>query len=421
MKKSIVLLVCLAVFLAISCSTTSAMHGSLGVADDLSVTEKLDLAGFERVSISRPKVFYDGGQWLGELTSMIENAQDYIIMTVFLGSQCDENTFLLDLIRQKAESGIPVYLVYDGTGAFDMTESRFHLRPLSDLASSGIHLLEYHPFSFSRLVNLWNVIQREHRKFVVVDGNQIAIGGMNLNYISLGPLDEGGQRDSMYRFQSAELGAVLVRDFIDFWNNESWDEVSSSIFPIPLQQEAESITAWCANQYGNRMCMSELFGIMVNSAERSVLSLPFLPYSDKNMLQMLSEASASGIDVKMMIPFDSRPMPRKATSYMLSDIVKTGIEVRMEKPSDEPKALLHEKLLVIDERYICFGSSNFNYRSMNLSNEIMLVVEDEQFAAEVMDHLNKLMDDTYVLDQQQADSMRKLVDYPNFVFGFFGG
>jgi len=421
MKRLLLSAIILASLLLVSCSSTSDMVKGIAVDQSLSIPEKLEAAGFEKVSLSRPEVFFDGQQWKQEFLEMVEGAQKYIIISVFLGSQCEEDQDIIDALEAKAESGIPVYLVYDGTGTFDMTESRYHLRPLSDMKKSGVHLLEYHPFSYTRLVNLWNVVQREHRKFVVVDGNQIAIGGMNLNYISLGPLDSGGQRDSMYRFQSADLGAVLVKDFIDFWNNESWDEVDPYVFPPAQKSDEENLSAYCADQYGDRMCMSTLFGILVNSAQQSVQSLPFLPYSDSNMLSMLSSASERGVDFSMIVPFDSRPMPKKATSYMLSDLVRTGVNVCMENQGEEPKALLHEKLMIVDGTWVCFGSSNFNYRSMNLSNEIMLVMDDPELVTELSDHFKQLEDDTYVLTQDEADSMKKLKNLPNFVFGFFGG
>lgn len=420
MKPSLFLILLLSLFLLFSCSTTEMVTG-IAVREDLSVAGKLGEAGLEKIQMTRPEVFYDGALWADELKTLLESAQEYIIYTVFLGSQCDEDQEIIDILVEKAMSGVPVYLVYDGTGTFDMTESRFHLRPLSDLKEYGIHLLEYNPFSFTRLVNLWDLIQREHRKFILVDGNQVAIGGMNLNYISLGPLDKGGQRDSMYLFQSADMGGILVRDFIDFYNQESWDEVSESDFPLKERSETESLTAYVADQYSDKLCMSVMFGSLVNSAQESVLSLPFLPYSDKNMLDLLTDATSRGVDFTMIVPFDSRPMPRKASSYMLSDLVKTGVSIHMENPSEEPKALLHEKLMVVDNRYVCFGSSNFNYRSMNLSNEIMIVLDDPVLAATVTDHYETLLLDTYVLTQEEADEMKTFANFPNFIFGFFGG
>lgn len=412
---------CIAIMLC-SCSTTGLMlPDETELSDGLTLGEQLERAGLKKIMMTRPAVYYDGQEWAAEFLRMIEEAEHYIIVTVFLGSQCDENQAIVDALESKARSGIPVYLVYDGTGTFDMTESRFHLRPLSDLADSGVHLLEYHPFSMTRLVNLWHVIQREHRKFIVVDGSEIAVGGMNLNYISLGALDGGGQRDSMYRFRSADAGAALLRGFVDFWNSQSWDEISIGDFKAAVRTDEESLEGYLADQRDGHPIMARMFGTLINSAENQILSLPFLPYSDKNMLSVLGAAAQRGVDFKMIVPFDSRPMPRKATSWMLSALVKTGIEVRMENPGLEKRGLLHEKLMVIDGRYVCFGSSNFNYRSMNLSNEIMIVLEDEQFAAEAVEHYNLYLDDTYVIEQDEADSLRKLVYLPNFLFGFFGG
>lgn len=397
------------------------MVGPVELDPSLTVGQKLEAEGFPLVHISRPEVYYDGARWAEKLEAMVSGAKEYIIYTVFLGSRCEQSERIIALLEEKARSGVPVYLVYDGSGSFDMTESRYHLRPLSDLADSGIHLLEYHPFSVKRLVNLWNFIQREHRKFLVVDGVEVAIGGMNLNYISLGPLDAGGQRDTMYAFRSAEMAALLVDEFIDYWNSQSWEAVGPALFPKKARGEGEDLPAYYANQYNDDLKMPRLFGILINSAKKSIDSLPFLPYSDKTMLGVLSDAVKRGVDFRMVVPFDPRPMPRKATTYMLGDLVRTGVEVRMENPTKEARGLLHEKLLVADARYVCFGSSNFNFRSMALSNEIMLVLDDPDFAAEVLDHYNSLVEDTYVITQEEADGLRKPSNLLNYLFGFFGG
>lgn len=150
-----VLLITLALAFLVSCQTSWMVDPKTDAR--LSIGEQLAQAGFEEVSISYPTTYYDGQQWCEALTQMVENAQEYIIYTVFLGSECDENQVLIDALKKKAQEGVDVYLVVDGSSGFDMTQSRFHLRPLYDLRKHGVHLLEYKPFSVTRLINLKNI------------------------------------------------------------------------------------------------------------------------------------------------------------------------------------------------------------------------------------------------------------------------
>lgn len=419
MRKLTLFLLFLSLALLVSCQTTWMKEPQTDTK--LSIGEQLNQVGFDEVSISYPNTYFDGQLWCESLIKMVEQAQDYIIYAVFLGSECDENQALIEAFRKKAEEGVDIYLVVDGTGCFDLTESRFHLRPLYDLRENGVHFLEYHPFSGTRLINLKNVLVRDHRKFLVIDGSTVALGGMNMNYISLNAVKDGGQRDSMYSFKSSDLAKVLVKEFVDFWNKESFEEVSIDDFKIKEKTEDENIKAWFCNQYNKSFDQARMIGILLNGAKQSIRLLPFLPYCDENMLSTMKSVKERGVDFKMIVPFDRREDQKNAMQYMLSDLVKTGIDIQMENITSEDVPLLHEKLVIIDSRYVGIGSTNFNYRSMNLSNEVMLVIESPQLAQEVNEHFNTLLDNTYKISQEEADAMRKLKNLPNFVFGFFGG
>lgn len=46
---------------------------------------------------------------------------------------------------------------------------------------------------------------------------------------------------------------------------------------------------------------------------------------------------------------------------------------------DETKKIqLHSKLMIVDDRYVCIGTANFNYRSHGSDSEINVAVVDEE-------------------------------------------
>lgn len=413
-----VLFITLALAFLVSCQTSWMVDPKTDAR--LSIGEQLAQAGFEEVSISYPTTYYDGQQWCEALTQMVENAQEYIIYTVFLGSECDENQVLIDALKKKAQEGVDVYLVVDGSSGFDMTQSRFHLRPLYDLRKCKVHLLEYKPFSVTRLINLKNIFSVEHRKFLVIDGNQVGLGGMNMNYISLSAKENGGQRDTMYSFKSSDLAKVLVKDFVDFWNKESFEEVSIDEFEIKEKTEEENIKAWFCNQYDKNFDQARMLGVLLNGAKESISCLPFLPMCDKNMLSVMKDAKDRGVDFKMIVSYSRSEDQKRGVQFMMPDLVRTGIDIMVENPTSEI-SLLHEKLFIIDNLYVGLGSTNFNFRSMNLSNELMLVLESPELAYEVNEHFNQYLENTYKMTQEEADEGKTLKGFPNYVLGLYGG
>ena len=244
---------------------------------------------------------------------LIREAEDYVIISSFLASSSECLEELYSLIAQKAEDGVRIYFIVDGTGAFDMTETRFHLIPLKFLRDSGVHLLEYNPMSATRLVAGPKMLLRDHRKYLIIDGKHLAIGGMNLNYISIGTAGDDLQRDTMYEFSSPELCEVMLDGFVPWWNEQAWDTVRREDFSVDydFRKDEEHFTAWFADQHPLSDKLAGMFGSLLAEAEVSVKALPFLPFFDKHLLSVFRQTASRAVDVQMVIPFDSRVTNRK--------------------------------------------------------------------------------------------------------------
>ena len=209
MKKYIPLFLSFLLVLASSCSTTKPFTDTSVIESDLSLSETLELYGGQKVTVDDPILYFDGSEWLMDMTEMVEEAEDYILLSTFLGSSCPNLEPLFDTLIKKAEEGVRVYVIIDGTSSLDMTESKFVMTNLAYLKEKGIKLLVYSPISFTHLINPVQIIIRDHRKMMVIDGKLAAIGGMNINFISMGAEDKT-QRDSMYVFSSPSLSSLFI-------------------------------------------------------------------------------------------------------------------------------------------------------------------------------------------------------------------
>ncbi len=416
---------CLVVLFQSGCTNTRYLVEGISADTSVTLPEKMDAMQLPLVELTYPTVYYEGPQWMERMLQLVSEAQDHIILVSFLASECDDNTAIYDMLIEKAQAGVDVWMVIDGTSMFDMTESRFHMRTLQRLRSGGVHLFEYNPISVDRLVGVPMMLFREHRKILQVDEDVVAVGGMNVNYISMtSPNSQAmGQRDMMCDFRSAELSTAIQEDFRTFWNNLSWEEIPQGRFvpPTGYVLDEQTVKAWYVNQTYGSWNMGMLFGSLLSSAKETVHILPFLPYSDANMIQALSDTVQRGVDVTMLLPFDSRPSNRKAIQYMTEALVGTGIDLRRENETDGHLPLLHEKLMVIDGQYSLIGSSNFNFRSMNLANEIVLIVDDTQFASQMLAHFNELEGNTMTVSEEEAAQWKQAGSLVAFLLGFLGG
>ena len=422
MKHSI-LLILLSLFLAVSCSSTMGMVNEVSTDPNLTLEEKLDTLGYESVNITYPEVIHDGHEWQEYLIEMLENTQDYFICTVFLGSECDENQEIYDLMKSKAQEGVDIYIVTDGTSSLDMTDSKYHLRTLFSLREYGVHLLEYNALNVKRIPWAVNLFFREHRKYFVSDGLHVVVGGMNLNYISTSPIENGGDRDSMYIFDSYSCAKALTEAFTKFWNRYSWETIEEGSLTAPYEgmEDTGTIKGWIEDQV-NGGDIAPLYGSVLAEAKEEVLILPFLPTLDSDMYEAVENCIDRGVKVEMILRNEDRPTLINAAQYATKDLLDAGIEVRQENDEEYTNgSRLHEKLVIVDERYIICGSSNFNHRSMYISSEVTLVIDCPELAKEMKEHYLEIREYSDEVSYEQAEKWHNLIKKFDFIVNFYGG
>ena len=425
MRKSLVFLIFILSLIVASCSTTKPFTDTEMIESDLSLSEKLEVYGGKKVTVDEPDLYFDGSVWLEDMTRMVEEAEDYILLSTFLGSSCPNLEPLFDAIVKKAEEGVRVYVIIDGTSSLDMTESKFVMTNLSYLREKGVNLLIYSPISFTHLINPVQIIIRDHRKMMVIDGKTAAIGGMNINFISMGA-GEKTQRDSMYVFSSPSLSSLLIDEFVKIWNEGSVDYLNVNSFKKYTTEE-EGNDAWLFNRnvYSGDVSIAGMFATLINEAESSIFLCPYLPTVDDRMALSLRMAKERGVDVEIWCSQDSRGYAKAGSSWAVAELIKdTGATFHEVTYSQDGELLpmYHMKMMVVDDRYIVIGSSNFNYRSMTLSHEIALVVDSPFFAKAAKEAAMLRAGEGVILTEEDALKAKKEYgDLFAYLFSYFGG
>lgn len=419
MRKVGVLFILVSALIISSCVNTDVFVSDLTFSEDLSVDEKLIALGATRLDVNKPEAFYDGDEWLDRLMELTRECDDYILISTFLGSSSEALEPFYELLCQKAESGVDVYMIIDGISSYDMTESRYHMTPLYFLRDRGVHLIEYSPVSAMHLIAPNTLMIRDHRKLFVFDGRACAIGGMNINYISMGAGDEN-QRDSMYLFSSKELCSALTDEFVSIWNGVSVEKIDRASFSSYLDERKGDVAAYLFNQGpGGESRVSNLYATLINSAKEDISMIAFLPVFDDNMLAALKAAKERGVHIKILASVEDRALG--GVSYILPDLVAVADEFYLSM--DSKGRLLHEKLFITDNRYTVIGSTNFNYRSMGLSNEIALMLDSSSFASSSNAHIDdRISDGVDVIDLKKAEE-RKNDDgsFLSYLMVYYGG
>lgn len=421
----LIALVCL-ISVTLGCTTTGPSYRKeLGVAP--TVPQALEDWGLPQVLVNDPEVYYNGADWSRRAVELIGQARESVVAIVFLGSWSPQTVPVYQALLAKAREGLPVYFVIDASSSFEYTASSLKMKSLQLLRDHGVHFLEYNPLSMERIFMLPKLLLREHRKYLVIDGVTVALGGMNLNYASLQDSSHPeGQRDSMYVFQSPPLATLLLKSFVDFWNDNSWEHLELSTLSRASAQEPlpEGIMrAWVADQQAGGDEIARMFTAMFDAAQKEVLLLPMLPFLSKEMKESVRAAVQRGVVVRMLLPYDMRDANREPVEYAALDLLNLGIELYREQkpPEGFGLSLLHEKLMIVDNSYVIIGSANYNLRSLHLASEISLVVEDMAFSARLRAHFEDLMVDAQLVTREEALRWRRTEAILTYLYLFIGG
>lgn len=427
MKKS--LAICLAVLSILSfssCMSTKNICSEYTENEAIPLEEKLEHFGGIHLYVDEPEMYFNGEEWLERLTRCVEEANDYILISVFLGSSSPSLENFYEKVMQKAEEGVRVYYIVDGTSYTDMSESRFFMTQLNFLRSRGVNILSYEPLSFSHIFNPSTLIVRDHRKLMIFDGKIAVLGGMNTNYISLGAGEEC-QRDSMYLFNSSSLSSLLTDAFVSTWNDNSVEKIKREDFASYEDEKKGKYSAYLFNQDVNKknVSLSGLYGALFNEAKDEVFMCPYLPMLNSDMKKAVKDAVDRGVKVDFYASKDSRSYGIQGVNYALPSLLEdTGInfyDATHDKDGNYLK-LYHMKMMTVDNRYLLVGSTNFNFRSMALSHEINILIDSPELAKIAKEKaLESAINPVYLDEEEAKKNKKENSNFFSFLFTFFGG
>ncbi|MDD3397821.1 MAG: cardiolipin synthase [Clostridia bacterium] len=316
------------------------------------------------------EIFNDGKDKIDSLITDIKDAKHSINLEYYIFDDDFVGKEIMNLLCEKAKSGIKVKLIYDSVGCLGAPRRFFN-----KLKKAGGEVREFFPPLFNiRMINL-KMNYRDHRKIAVIDGKIGYVGGINIRKDHLGYSKKlSPWRDTHLKIKGQAVYA-LQNTFFNFWqfcakqDRETKEYVKEGYFPKIKSQGnviSQIVTSGPDDSKNN---IKEAMIKMINSAHNSIfLQTPyFVP--DEIFMNSIKQAIKSGVKVTLMLP----KIPDKKFVYMASlsfakEIIETGGQVFFYK------GFLHSKVLIIDETAMCIGTCNADYRSFSLNFEITAIL-----------------------------------------------
>lgn len=318
------------------------------------------------------ELLIDGKVTFDSIFEGIDRAQKYILVQFYIVKADGLGNELKDRLIQRAKQGIEVYFLYDEVGSMGLPDQY-----VSDMQSAGVKV---HKFNTTKgRTNRFQLNFRNHRKIVVVDGNEAWVGGHNVGDEYLGIGEIGAWRDTHVRVAGPAAQSIQI----SFVEDYHWaaDEILHLNW-VPEKSKTDKPVAALALPSGPadefETCTLLFMRAIQSATTRLWIASPyFVP--DEQFITALHLAVLRGVDVKILIPRKTdNPLVNLTHWAYIKELKRLGVSLFWYE-----KGFLHQKVVLVDDELATIGTANFDNRSFRLNFEITLLIKNKEFAGSV--------------------------------------
>ena len=307
----------------------------------------------------------DGPDRLAALLELIGSAKSSLRLLYYIFAADRTANLVREALIDAVNRGVDVALLVDGFGSSD-TPATFFL----ELKEAGAQVCRFLP-SLGR-----RYLIRNHQKLALADGHKVLIGGFNIADDYFQHADAGGWRDTGVTIEGPSAARLVPYfDALMAWAVTPRSKIRDLRALVHRFSETSGKLQW---QFGGPMERSSPWANstcrdLSRGCDVEMIAAYFAPPG--GMLRRIARVGRTGRARIITAAKSDNFATIAAARFTYGRLLKRGVRV-----FEYQRSKLHSKLLVLDD-VAHVGSSNFDYRSIYLNLEMMLRVEDPEFAS----------------------------------------
>ena len=322
----------------------------------------------------------NGDQIFPAMLRAIEEARHTVDMTTFVYWRGDIARRFAHALAAKAREGVRVRLLLDGFGS-RLIENEL----LEEMDGAGVDVAW-----FRRPVRLSPLKQnhRCHRKVLVIDAATAFTGGVGIAEEWCGDARNPQEwRDTHVQVRGPAvdgIAAAFAQNWAECRENGLFDAADRfEEHPQPGTSVVQVVRGSASVGWQD---MQTLLRVVITSAERRLRLATAYFAPDRYFVDLLCAAAERGVEVEILLPgpHTDKRVCQLAGERFYEDLMASGVRVFQYQPT-----MMHAKVLTIDGIATLVGSTNFNRRSLDHDEEVMLTVIDEHFTARLDAHFDE--------------------------------
>ncbi|MEO3755936.1 phospholipase D-like domain-containing protein [Streptomyces sp. B6B3] len=321
----------------------------------------------------------NGDEIFAAMLASIRSAEHTVDMMTFVYWKGDIAREFAEALSDRARAGLRVRLLLDGFGSRLIEKDQLRM-----MDEAGVQVAW---FRKPLWLSPFKQNHRCHRKVLVVDERMAFTGGVGIAEEWCG--DARNQHE--WRDTHVQLRGPAV-DGVAAAFAQTWAECHEQLFDDRDRFTDQGVSGDAVVQVVRGSAslgwqdMQTLMRVVIESAEERLRLATAYFSPDAYFVDLLCAAARRGVEVEILLPgphMDKR-VCQLAGQRHYEELTDCGVRIFQYQPT-----MMHAKVVTVDGIAALIGSTNFNRRSLDHDEEVMLAVLDPAFTAVLDGHFDE--------------------------------
>ena len=319
----------------------------------------------------------------------LKKAKKFIFIEYFIidrGRMWDE---ILEILLEKVQEGVDVRVLYDGTCDFKRLPSNYFRR---------LRLLGIKCYKFSPLLPIISPYYnfRDHRKFMIIDGNTAFTGGINLSDEYINELNLYGYwKDTAVMLKGKAVRSYTLM-FLQLYSLVSNTNDFSLISEDQQEYEEDGyVIPYGDVPFDKYVTGKNVYMFLLNNAKKYVYIMTPYFIVDSEILNAIYNAALRGIDVRLILPgIPDKVSVNEIAKSKYKDLLANNVKIY-----EYSDGFVHAKQMICDDDKAVVGTINFDYRSFYHHYEDGLFLYQNSAIKDIKEDFNDTMAKSKQVDE----------------------
>lgn len=253
--------------------------------------------------------------------------------------------------------------IYTPSNFFDpelKTEVRETKQMIEDIRANGIKVKWVNPVGFM----LYKLPARNHKKLIVIDDRIAYIGGVNFSEHNF------AWHDLMLRIEADDIATFFADDFRTAWEGKN----------ITIARRFGGIEFLMFDGYNNEALFEKIMNAIDRAKEEIWLESPYLSFP---FVEKLRQARGRGVEVNIVTPANNNK--KSVQNYILYEGARCDFKIYLYRDR-----MTHLKAILIDNELLILGSTNFDFLSYTMQQEIAALIDNPEIVSDFVERVVKV-------------------------------